>query len=273
MLEVASIQFFSLFEQINNFKITAGDLELINKNREYFLILTRILLDLQECGDSVHNITIKLDSCLIMYKWILEQINLLTYFNNFMDNIHNINSEMLSAFLSLKKECIGDICCLDGNTYIFADSPDINAIITFPQYVSMCSACITLPDSRIIIRVFDQFINEKGISIQTPFDIKIFYEEIWKPAYDFSINLLNKFRSETILISEMFNYFDGTESFDTILKDLIALDYSCMQIQTDDFFLTCANIIYLYSDLQQCSDGANLIIKPKNELRLVVTLK
>ena len=273
MLEVASIQFFSLFEQINSFKITAGDLELIKKNREYFLILTKILLDLQECGDSVHNITIKLDSCLIMYKWILEQISLLSYFNTFIDNIHNINSEMLSAFLSLKleKECIGDICCPDGNTYIFTDSPDINAIITFPQYVSMCSACITLPDSRIIIRVFDQFINEKGISMQTPFDIKIFYEEIWKPAYDFSFNLLNKFNSETILISEMCKYFDGTESFDTIMKDLVALKNCCTQVQTDDRSLnkTCTKKIHLYFDLQQCSDGANLIIKLKNELLLV----
>ena len=31
----------------------------------------------------------------------------------------------------------------------------------------------------------------------------------------------------------MCKYFDGTESFDTILNDLVALDYACTQIQTD----------------------------------------
>ena len=77
MLEVASTQFFSLFEQIKDFKIIGADIELISKNRDYFLLLTNILLKSKVCEYSVQDITIKLDLCLRMYKWILEQIKLL----------------------------------------------------------------------------------------------------------------------------------------------------------------------------------------------------
>ena len=275
MLEVASTQFFSLFEQINAFEITGTDLELISKNRDYFLLLSNILLKSKVCEYSVQDITIKLDLCLRMYNWILEQIKLLGYLNEFLDIIHNVNNEVLNAFLSLKldKERIGDICNSDRDSYTFPNSPDINTIITFPQYASMCKSCKQLSNSRIIIRVFDTFVNEKRITMQTPFEIRRFYEELWKPALDFCINLLNKFNSETILISEMCKYFDGTETFETILNDLVALDYACTQIQTDknnsnNLHKTCAKKIHLYFDLQQCSKAASLIIKLKNELLL-----
>ena len=275
MLQVASTQFFSLFEQINAFEITGLDLELISKNRDYFLLLTRILLKSKICEYSVQDITIKLGSCLKMYNWILEQIKLLGYLNEFLDIIHNVNNETLNVFLSLKfdQERISNICFPDRDSYTFPNSPDINTIITFPQYASMCKACKVLTNSRIIIRVFDTFINEKGITMQTPFEIKRFYEEIWKPALDFCINLLNKFNSETILISEMCKYFDGTENLETILNDLVALDYACTQIQTDknnsnNLHKTCAKKIHLYFDLQRCSKAASLIIKLKNELLL-----
>ena len=275
MLQVASTQLFSLFEQINAFEITGLDLELISKNRDYFLLLSSILLKSKVCEYSVQDITIKLDLCLRMYNWILEQIKLLGYLNEFFDIIHNVNNEILNAFLSLKleQERIGDICYSDRDSYTFHNSPDINTIITFPQYASMCKTCKLLTNSRIIIRVFDTFINEKGITMQTPFEIKRFYEEIWKPALDFCINLLNKFNSETILISEMCKYFDGTENLETILNDLVALEYACTQIQTDknnsnNLLKTCAKKIHLYFDLQQCSKAASLIIKLKNELLL-----
>ena len=275
MLEVASTQFFSLFEQINTFEITGLDLEVIDKNRDYFLLSTSILLKSKVCEYSVQDITIKLDLCLRMYKWILEQIKLLGYLNDFLDIIHNFNNEILNAFLSLKldQERIGEICYSDRDSYTFPNSPYINTIITFPQYASMCKACKLFSNSRIIIRVFDTFINEKGITMQTPFEIKRFYEEIWKPVLDFCINLHNKFNSETILISEMCKYFDGTENLETILNDLVALDYACSQIQTDknnsnNLHKTCAKKIHLYFDLQRCSKAASLIIKLKNELLL-----
>ena len=275
MLQVASTQFFSLFEQINAFEITGLDLELIDKNRDYFLLLTSILLKLKVCEYSVQDITIRLDLCLRMYNWILEQIKLLGYLNDFLDIIHNVNNEILNTFLSLKleQERIGNICFPDRDSYTFPNSPDINMIITFPQYASMCKSCKLLSNSRIIIRVFDTLVNEKGITMQIPFEIKRFYEEIWKPALDFCVNLLNKFNSETVFISEMCKYFDGTENFDTILNDLVALDYACTQIQTDknnsnNLHKTCAKKIHLYFDLQQCSKVASLIIKLKNELLL-----
>ena len=252
-----------------------ADLELIDKNRDYFLLLSNILLKSKVCEYSVQDITIKLDLCLRMYKWILEQINLVGFLNNFLDIIHNVNNEILNAFLSLKlgQERIGDICNSDRDSYTFPNSPDINTIITFPQYASMCKSCKLLSNSRIIIRVFDTFVNEKWITIQTLFEIRRFYEEIWNPVYIFCINLLNQFNSETILISEMCKYFDGTENLETILNDLVALDYACTQFQTDknnsnNLLKTCAKKIHLYFDLQRCSKAASLIIKLKNELLL-----
>ena len=272
MLELATTQFFSVFEQINDFKITGLDLELIDKNRSYFITLTGILVK-RDCEYSIEDISIKLDSCMRMHKWILEQINLLSSLNSFMDNIQNIYSEVLSVFLSLRleKERIGDICYPDRDTYLFINFPLINTIITFPQFISMCTACTALSKSRIIIQFFDTIVREKGIKFETPFDIKFFYEEIWKPALETSIRLIDTFSNETILISEMCKYFDGSESLETILNDLVALSYGCTQVKSEDkhFHKTCAKKIHLYSDLQQCSDAASLIIKLKSELLLV----
>ena len=272
MLKLATTQFFSVFEQINDFKITGLGLELIDKNRYYFITLSRILVK-SDCEYSIVNISIKLDSCMRMHKWILEQIHLLSSLNSFMDNIHNINSEVLSAFLSLKleKERIGDICYPDGDTYLFTNYPDINTIIIFSEYVSMCTACTALSKSRIIIQIFNTIVREKGIRFETPFNIKLFYEEMWKPALETSFNLIDTLSNETILISEMCKYFDGSENLAAVLNDLVALSYGCTQVQSEEkhFHKTCAKKIHLYSDLQQCSDAACLIIKLKNELLLV----
>ncbi|KAI6655290.1 E3 ubiquitin-protein ligase, partial [Oopsacas minuta] len=64
----------------------------------------------------------------------------------------------------------------------------------------------------------------------------------------------------------MCKYFTSTDTIEDIMKELIALNNGWNQsdIQVNNFLMPCAEKIRQYFDLQQCSDGARIIIQLKN---------
>ena len=281
MLESASIQFSSLLEQINALELTGIDIELVVLNRKHFFSLAKLILQSENCIYSIDDIQSKFELCLKMNKWVIEQFILLKHFNCFIESLHDINNEIISTFLSvnLEKERIRDICCSYKDSYLFSKRPEINRIIAFPKFKSITTTCISLKDSRIVIEVFDQFMNGKGIKMHTAFDILFFYEEIWTPASRICIDILEKLFSRTIFISEVCRYFGLTENIDTILKDLTLFECGCKKyeiytaLDSSRYLKSCARKIHLYFRLQQCSDAAKSLIKLKNELLIRCNFK
>ena len=275
MLEIASTQFVSLLEEILRFKITGVILNLIHDNKEYFLILAENILESKHSSEySFDDICRDLEICTKMYHWAREQNALLMDFHAFLENLHNINIEDYSTFLSLNLEQtnISNICYAEGDSYLFSPSLGMNSIVTSPRFSSISNVCVSLPVSKILFQIFNLIITNKGISLQTPFDLNSFYEDIWIPAWDSCLHILKEIRNETILISDLVRYFDCSENTDAILNDLLAFNSCCKQYQgnarnkVDNSLKPCANKIKLYSKLQNCCEAANLIIKLKEVL-------
>ncbi|KAI6655773.1 E3 ubiquitin-protein ligase [Oopsacas minuta] len=271
LLDMASVQLCTVIEQITKLTITGEDLSRIHDNSQRFLDLFFIVKNSESLNQQfsmADDIKAKMDQCLEMNKWILQQQNFLFIFNEFLEELRNIHHENISAFLSLDlgKESINSICNRKENGHSFAYSDEINAIIEFPLFPSICQMCTKLSKSRIIIGYFNEFISKNRDIQDGPYKMNIFYGEIWIPAMKFSENTLHELINQTMLISKMCEYFTSTDTIEEIMKELVALNNGCNQsdIQVNNFLMPCAEKIRQYFDLQQCSDGAKIIIQLKN---------
>ncbi|KAI6647030.1 E3 ubiquitin-protein ligase [Oopsacas minuta] len=277
-LDKALVAYSSLFQDIHDFSVQLADLNLININSEHFSKLTEVFQRSKSRSEhTIQDIHQELESCLTMSKWVIEQRKLLTHFHNFIERLHNINIGIISDFLAqnFEGEQIKDICIAKDNSFIFANSPEINDVIIFPQFEDICRTSISLQNSKIVLNVFQKLINDTGGKFLAQFSMDIFYQEIWIPALDISTNILANLSSETIIISEMCKFFDSSKDFDTILNDLYHLHTGCKQYQNDlnefnkDIYIPCVGKIVLYFNLQQYSEAANLIFKLRDVLSLV----
>ena len=274
MLELASTQFVSLLEQIFSSQITGVNLDAINDNKEYFLTLAKNILESKQISEySFDDILKNFDLCMSMYNWVREQRALLMHLHTFLENLHDINSDSISTFLSfnLEQMRISDVCYAEEDSYLFSPFLEVNSITTSPQFSPISNVCVSLPKSRILFQVFDMSVNDKEISVKATFDINNFYEKIWIPAWDSCFLLLKQLSNGTILISDLCKYFDCSESNDTVFDDLVSFDSCCKKYKNVSYkanalLKSCAMKINLYSKLQKCSDAANLIIKLKGEL-------
>ena len=276
MLESVSIQFSSLFEKLSTFKFTGVEIQLIIQNKKNFFTLTNHVLKSTECTYTIENIQNKFDLCLEMHDWITEQYTALRHLNDFIRSLQNINNEVISSFLSLNwnKKSIRNVCYSHEDSYLFVKFPEINQIIIFRGFKFITTACVSLKESRLALSVFDKFIRAKRIQMRSPFRIKYFHKELWKPAYEICIKLRDKFIFETILIAEMCEYFDSSKSLTVIIKELTLFATACRGYQLDipydsSLMEPCAQKVNLYFRLQQCSLAAKLIIELKN--RLLIT--
>ena len=275
MLDTAVIQFCSIISQINDFSLTGEELNLIRKNTEHFLTLLEIILKTKKNPVNIplDDIKRKLYQCFEMYEWVRNKTNILFSLNTFLENLHNLNYKLVSDFLCsyIEKEKLNIICQSEATSYKFAYSSLINEIIWFPEINQISNYCNSFSKSRLLLKVFNDMIIEKGIKFETQFDIKIFYENIWIPSMDFCIEFLQRLTSQTILISEMCKYFTPGEEMHSILSELNTLHIACRQYnneipETSNLLLPCAQRMQLYSSLQQCSEAAILITKLKNGL-------
>ena len=278
LLDTASARFLSLLEQICNLTITSADLEHIVGNKEYFLILATVFHQLKVIPEhSIKDIRHTFESCVGMYKWVVEQRNLLTYFHDFLEQLHGINFSIISDFLSqdFKKERINEICIENETSFSLIISPEINEIIIFPQFECICRISTFLQTSNIILKIFQTVTNDKAKNLPAQISMNIFYQEIWIPASDFSVIVLENLSTESILISNMCEFFDSSKDIGTITQDLNNLYTGCIEYQKDHTQQnnpiphTCADKIHLYFKLQNCSEAARLITKLKHALNIV----
>ena len=275
MLDTAVIQFCSIISQINDFSLTGEELNLIRNNTEHFLTLLEIIFKTKKNPANIplDDIKQKLYQCFEMYEWVRNKTNILFSLNTFLENLHNLNYKLVSDFLcsNIEKEKLNIICQSEATSYKFAYSSLINEIIWFPEINRISNYCNSFSKSRLLLKVFNDMIIEKGIKFETQFDIKVFYENIWIPSMNFCIEFLQRLTSQTILISEMCKYFTPGEEMHSILSELNTLHIACRQYnneipETSNLLLPCAQRMQLYSSLQLCSEAAILITKLKNGL-------
>ncbi|KAI6655289.1 hypothetical protein LOD99_11425 [Oopsacas minuta] len=155
-LYMASKQLCTVIEQITKLTITGEDLAKIHDNSQRFFDLLYIVKNSKPLipqFSMADDIKAKIDQCLEINKWILEQQKFLRLFNDFLEELRNIHHENISTFLcqDLRKESINSICIRKENGHSFAYSDEINAIIEFPSFPSICQICTKLSKSRIII--------------------------------------------------------------------------------------------------------------------------
>ena len=275
LLDTASDTFNSLLKQICNLTMTSADLELIVNNKEYFLILATVRHRPKVIPEySIEDIRDTFESCVRMYKWVIEQRNLLTYFHEFLEQLNGINFRIISDFIAqdIKKERINGICIANETSFSLIISPEINEIILFPQFKRICRISTFLRTSNIILKIFQTITNDKAKKLPAQLDMNIFYQEIWIPASDFSVQVLENLTTESILISDMCKYFDSSKDIGTITQDLDNLYTGCIEYQNDltqqnnPIPRTCAEKIHLYFKLQNCSEAASLIIEMKDAI-------
>ena len=266
-----------LLKQIYNLNITSADLELIVDNRENFRNLTAICHQPKAFEHPIKDIHDTFESCVRMYKWVVEQINLLTYFHYFLEQLHGNNFSIISEFLAhdFKKKGIKEICIQSKTSFVLIISPEMNDIILFPQFKRICRISTYLRTSNIILKIFQTITNDKAKKLPAQFNMNIFYQEIWIPASDSSVQVLENLSTESILISDMCKYFDSSKDIVTITQDLDNLYTGCREYQNDhtqqNKYIppTCAKKIHLYFKLQNCSEAACLITQLKHALNIV----
>ncbi|KAI6652351.1 E3 ubiquitin-protein ligase [Oopsacas minuta] len=271
MLDSALEQFKLLCSDINTLTITFNIMKLISQKKKYFLNLTKINSKIVNNKHIEQN----LDACLNRYNWILDQRNLLKLLHDFLENFPNINNATVSDFLAIDFEVksLSDICIPKGTSFSFSpNSIQINEIVGFPNLKSLCQVCDSLRNSKIILKIFNRFIDEKVITLHTPLEIQVFFEEIWEPAWDSCIQILQQLSDESIIISDMCEYFDSSQDIFMIKAELNQLEAGCKNYRSDSrkvkHLNSCADKILLYFNLQQCSEAAILINKLKDALSI-----
>ena len=271
MLDRALEKYSTFCERLQNFDVTLSEVEMIRDKKDYFLsfagnfVLTNML--------HVEN---SFTACLTMNIWIREQRSSLKLLHNLIENLHSIiDDETIPSFLliiSSDNKSIKDICNKKGELISFnPEYSEINEIIDFPEFKSICELSQSLISSKTILKVVKMVIEERKIT-QIRFDIKQFYQEIWVPVWNSCVQILKKFSEESILISDMCLYFNSCLSIEEITRELVLLKSGCSVYlkkpnrNNTDCFITCADKIHRYFQLQQCSEAAACIYELKDAL-------
>ena len=272
MLDTAKVQFLSLFQLIQELSITRIDIQLISKNEDCFINLANILMQSEPESHkySIQNLRKGMNDCLRIHNWINEQRTLIASLNEFLDSLYILNHEMISDFLGqdLERECIRDICLPGDTSYRFNNYEVINETIHYLHFHTICHTCVALNKSNIIVMIFKSIATMCATS-ETVFNIQTFYESIWTPTIELSGTLLEELSNESIPISKMSEYFDSSNSIESISNELEQLRIGFMQTQGDPnseakpIPKSCARKIHLYSRLKKCSEAARLIIELK----------
>ena len=271
LLNRALDEFSSLCQCIQNFEITIINIEHIDNNSEYFLSLSHIVSKIISTH-SVQDTESGLRSCLSRSRWVQKQRGLLKQLYDIFDNLQNVDNAFLSDFLDIiEHETIADICVLKEDSFSLCDEfAEMNNIIHFTNFESICNIGQSIQSSSIITQVFNRKLRFNN---QTRFDINLFCQEIWVPSWNKCSQLLSQLADESILISEMCQYFDNTLRTDDISTQLTQLYSSCNKYDNNPRrqlqFDSCTKKISLYFQLQQCSEAARLIY----QLRDVLSIK
>ncbi|KAI6654216.1 hypothetical protein LOD99_11458 [Oopsacas minuta] len=275
MLKYAREKFFTFLDTIKDHSIYVGKLKRIVKNKYYFSNLISNFLQLDCKSDDGYKETLKeLDLCVKMWEWVEEQKALLLFLYDFTGKFEEIN-ENIDDFLCLTFDGyeIRMICSTGEKLQLSIESyPDIAEIVNFEHFKSLCKICESIQESSVITEVFQHVINDRAIQMDE-FDISDFYNHVWLLAWDICILLLENISNESILLSDMSNYFEGTDKCKEIEKELILLDSGCDQFQikqnkSQKSFKTSAHKIHLYFTLKLRSQAANLICKLKEKLSI-----
>ena len=271
-LETASIIFVTLVDQIHQTSISGEDLKKIRENAKHFSNLCQIVQN-DEKFELNHK---KLQECIEIYDWIVRQRELLTTFKGLLELLPNIHRKDIDELLwaNLHSEPLNSIIRLKKQVQSFKFYPKINEIIEFSKFQLMCQICGLISQSRIVIKLFDDLSIENAFLMNNSFDIKIFYQNIWVPAMKDSIEILLKLADQTIFISTVCKYFKCIDTENTVITELNLLEnvvrYNGSNNQVDqDRLISSASKIVQYFNLQQCSDGGNLIIQLKEKFGIL----
>ena len=278
MLDTAKIQFLSLFQLIQELSITRIDIQLISKNEEHFINLANIFMQSEPKSHkfSIQILRKGMNDCLQIHHWINEQRTLIASLNEFLDSLYILNHEMISDFLGqdLEKEYIRDICLPGDTSYRFNNYEYINETIHYLHFRRICHACDPLNKSNIIVKIFKSIATNCGIN-ETVFNIQTFYDLIWTPTVEFSGTLLEDLSNESIIVSKMSEYFQSSNSLESITNDLEQLQIGYRQTQdgpnreVKPISKSCARKIHLYFRLKKCSEAASVIIELKEVIGIV----
>ena len=276
MLEKARPKFSQLINSINKMSIRVSLLKEIANKRDYFTSLATTFLQM-DCTseDTFSEVYEDLDKCLSLYEWVEEQRNLLKVLYKFAGNFSMVDDESIRLFLAdgFDNQEMDTICNFQGDSEIrLLQHPEISDIINFAHFRSICRICSSVQDSQIIMRVFETVINEKA-TLNMKFDISIFYETIWLPAWGICITLFQRISDESIILSEMCKYLDATENYETVESQLILLECGCELYQNDRSIVRKApqssvRKIHTFLSLLRCSQAATRICEMK-ELLLI----
>ena len=271
MLEKARPKFSQLIDSINKISIHVSLLKEIVNKRDYFTSLATMFLQMDCTSESTFSeIYEDLNKCISLYEWLEEQRRLLNILNKFTGKFNMVDDEHIRLFLaeSFDNHNMDRICNFEGESKILLlQHPEISDIINFAHFRSICKICSSIQDSSIIMRVFETVIHDKP-ALHKKFDISIFYETIWIPAWGICMTLCRKVSDESIIISEMCNYLDATENYETVESQLILLECGCELYQTDNSVVRPApqssvRKIHTFLSLLRCSQAATLICEMK----------
>ncbi|KAI6647049.1 hypothetical protein LOD99_8973 [Oopsacas minuta] len=277
MLEDASVHFLSFLETIKLQSINVGKLQHIAKNKGYFSdIITHFIQLKCLSGNGSKETLEELDVCLKMLHWFFEQMRMLKILYTFTGKFDEINDENIDEFIGKEFDGyeIGMICCSTGEKLQLSieSDADINNIVNFTHFESLCKICGSIEKSFVITEVFKVVIKTKSLQMDE-FDISVFYEALWLPAWDICVLLLKNISNESIQISVMCKYFEVTANDGEIENELILLNLGCEQYQKiqkafKKSFKTSAHKIHLYFTLKLRSQAAILICDLKEKLSI-----
>ena len=270
MLEKARPKFSQLIDSINKMSIRVYLIKEIVHERDYFTSLASKFLQMDFISENTFSEVCKnLNKCISLYEWLEEQKSLLKILNTFTGKFIMVDDVHSRLFLaeSFDDHNMDTICIFQGDSKIrLLQHPEISKIINFAHFKSICIICSSVHQSSIIMRVFEKIIEKAGP--HSKFEISIFYETIWLPAWDICMTLCKKISNESIIISEMCKYLDATENYETVESQLTLLGCGCELYQTDNSIVRQAlqssvKKINTFLTLLRCFQAATLICEMK----------
>ena len=271
MLEKARPKFSQLINSINKISIRVSLVKEIVNKRDYFTNLATMFLQMDcESENTFSELYENLNKCISLYEWLEVHKKLLKILYEFVGKFNMVDDEHIRLFLAdrFDNQNMDTICNFQGDSKIrLFQHPEISDIINFANFRSICKICSSVQDSSFIMRVFETVINEKA-DLHIKFDISIFYESIWLPAWDICMTLSKKISDQSIILSELCKYLDATENYETVKSQLILLECGCELYKTDNSVVKQApqssvRKIHTFLSLLRCSQAATLICEMK----------
>ena len=272
ILDTALTRFFIFIQSLCSYEISLSDASLVFQKQDLLISLARLALNYYKKNE----LTLEKIKSAIQFgrdatNWVTEQRERLENIIQFSSFIPMVNFSFINDFLSMDhlNFTLNEIGVSDDNKFQFRVLTDINDIINFPRFSTMSESAFFFKKSTIFIQSFinlyqaSEVCNEKGLCFDA------LYNQVWAPTLTIIERVLENCVQQTIILSDVQNYFAEKKDYLPIFNELKHLSFGIQKSQSKPTvecpkLPDCSEKIALYFDIYKSSEAAVQLLKLKD---------